>query len=44
MIHPWRTFVGGLHRGRHEYTPPTVQRWKDLRGGFLLLVGGSSRG
>jgi hypothetical protein len=21
--------VGGLHGGRHEYTPPTVQRWKD---------------
>src|SRR6266481_860231 len=33
------TFVtfGGLHSRRHEHTPPTVQKWKDLLGGFYCL-------
>src|SRR5207302_8797346 len=38
------SLVGGLHGGRHEHTPPTVQKWKDLVGGSCCFVGGSSRG
>src|SRR5437773_1927501 len=40
------TFVtfGGLHGRRHEHTPPTVQRWKELFGGSCCLWVGSPRG
>src|SRR5437879_11160606 len=33
----------GLRGRRREYTPPTAERWKELRW-VLLLVGGSPRG
>ncbi|PYU69890.1 MAG: hypothetical protein DMG49_12355, partial [Acidobacteria bacterium] len=36
--------LGGPHGGRRAHTPPTVRKWKNLRGGFVLFVGGSSRG
>src|SRR5712664_1438002 len=40
------TFVtfAGLHGRRHEHTPPTVQRWKELFGGSCYLWVGSLRG
>src|SRR6266700_3782748 len=40
------TFVtfAGLHGRRHEHTPPTVQRWKELFGGSCCLWVGSLRG
>ena len=36
--------MGGLHGRRHEHTPPTVQRWKELFGGSCCLWVGSLRG
>src|SRR5437879_3609478 len=39
-----RSDVGGLHGRRHEYTPPTVQKWKELFGGSCCLWVGSPRG
>src|SRR2546421_1582268 len=44
QIHPGRAFGGGLHGRRHEHTPPTVQRWKELFGGSCCLWVGSLRG
>jgi len=44
MIHPWSDLCGWQRGGQRAHTPPTAQSWKDLRGGFLLLVGASSRG
>src|SRR5581483_2834871 len=37
LFHLFLSLVGGLHGRRREYTPPTVQRWKDLLGGFYCL-------
>ena len=43
LFHLFLSLVGGPHGGRRAHTPPTAQSWKDFRGGFLLLVGGSPR-
>src|SRR6266513_1500770 len=44
LFHLFLSLVGGLHGRRHEYTPSTVQRWKDLFGGSCCLWVGSPRG